>query len=356
MSRLIHLYPRVWRDRYGQELLDTLARRPVTWGDRTDLVRGAIDAHLHPGLVGSKVPVLAGAGGDLTSSQTRFPTTQFLAITSTAAFLMVAIGLLVQDPWSAPPFWGAATIIGTTGLGGVIWRSAPSSGLGTTWLARAGAFVMLCCLPLVAVVTTAGLVQGHGRITDLIRRVAEWSDPLLTTIILLAAGSLVIATGALVPAIFRRRRASATGVLFLVLGVGLLVSCYRDYIRAMSLVFAAYGLVALGLGSRRRLTRRQLVLGVGGGVMVAGLMSLTFSVTSPWSTRDGYSIRCATDAVTCARIADQIAVGVVSAGAGRQMTHMEIAADGSATACWVGVTGSDNGCWFTTIHDRPPGP
>ena len=46
---LLRLYPRAWRERYGEELsaqLDT--QRPLRIGVVTDLVRGALDAHLHP--------------------------------------------------------------------------------------------------------------------------------------------------------------------------------------------------------------------------------------------------------------------------------------------------------------------
>ena len=51
MSRLVHLYPRAWRDRYLAELEDLLADRPPTVRDRLDIVRGAFDAWIHPQLV-----------------------------------------------------------------------------------------------------------------------------------------------------------------------------------------------------------------------------------------------------------------------------------------------------------------
>jgi hypothetical protein len=44
----LRLYPRAWRDRYGDELLDLASRRPIDKRLRLDLVRGALDAHLHP--------------------------------------------------------------------------------------------------------------------------------------------------------------------------------------------------------------------------------------------------------------------------------------------------------------------
>jgi hypothetical protein len=51
MSRLLRLYPRAWRGRYGAELASILEARPATFMDRVDLIRGAVDAHLHPELV-----------------------------------------------------------------------------------------------------------------------------------------------------------------------------------------------------------------------------------------------------------------------------------------------------------------
>ena len=46
---LVRLYPRAWRERYGEELSAQLeAQRPLRIGVVADLVRGALDAHLHP--------------------------------------------------------------------------------------------------------------------------------------------------------------------------------------------------------------------------------------------------------------------------------------------------------------------
>lgn len=48
MSRLIALYPRSWRARYEDEFMALLSERPPDPLDRVDIVRGAIDARLHP--------------------------------------------------------------------------------------------------------------------------------------------------------------------------------------------------------------------------------------------------------------------------------------------------------------------
>ena len=50
MTRLIALYPRTWRDRYETEFRALLAERFPDPLDRIDMVRGALDAHLHPQL------------------------------------------------------------------------------------------------------------------------------------------------------------------------------------------------------------------------------------------------------------------------------------------------------------------
>ena len=51
MSGLLRLYPRQWRDRYGEEFEELLEQRPPSARHRLDIVRGALDAHLHPQLV-----------------------------------------------------------------------------------------------------------------------------------------------------------------------------------------------------------------------------------------------------------------------------------------------------------------
>lgn len=48
MSRILHLYPAAWRDRYLAELEDLLLDRPPTVRDQLDMIRGAFDAWVHP--------------------------------------------------------------------------------------------------------------------------------------------------------------------------------------------------------------------------------------------------------------------------------------------------------------------
>lgn len=51
MTRLTRLYPPAWRARYEAELLILLEERPAKLPDRFDLIRGALDARLHPQVV-----------------------------------------------------------------------------------------------------------------------------------------------------------------------------------------------------------------------------------------------------------------------------------------------------------------
>ena len=52
MSWLVALYPSAWRSRFEDELLALLDSRPRSIRDRVDIVRSAVDAHLHPQLPG----------------------------------------------------------------------------------------------------------------------------------------------------------------------------------------------------------------------------------------------------------------------------------------------------------------
>jgi hypothetical protein len=51
MTALLRLYPPAWRERYLDEITALLAERPASSRDRVDLLRGALDAWLHPQVV-----------------------------------------------------------------------------------------------------------------------------------------------------------------------------------------------------------------------------------------------------------------------------------------------------------------
>jgi hypothetical protein len=66
MSFLLRLYPKAWRERYGAELADLLARERLTPRLALDLLTGALDAQLHPQLVARTAGKAAGSSGGAT--------------------------------------------------------------------------------------------------------------------------------------------------------------------------------------------------------------------------------------------------------------------------------------------------
>lgn len=88
MSALVRLYPRSWRERYETEFLALLASRPPSIGDRVDIVRGAVDARLHPELSGEP-----GRSHALTPAE-RVAATAALAA---GALWLAWFGLIVRD-------------------------------------------------------------------------------------------------------------------------------------------------------------------------------------------------------------------------------------------------------------------
>lgn len=82
MTGLLRAYPRWWRERYRDEVEVLIEATPRRRGDRADILRGALDAWLHPP-VPSRIPAVAAlVGGGL--------------------WTVVAAGVLTQP---APPDW-----------------------------------------------------------------------------------------------------------------------------------------------------------------------------------------------------------------------------------------------------------
>ena len=69
MSSLVYLYPRAWRERYGDEFLELLEGRPATPRLAADVILGAIDARLRPQVSPARDAAIdgavAGAVGDI---------------------------------------------------------------------------------------------------------------------------------------------------------------------------------------------------------------------------------------------------------------------------------------------------
>jgi len=151
MSRLLQLYPRAWRQRYGEELQSLIAARPPNARDRLDLVLGAIDAHLHPELVTSE-QTAARPMRDLTPSDLRIARrlgvgAMLGAVAWLAAWAIAANGPIVYDRGGSyrdgaaalPVLFLAGSLLVGGFFGHLIVLPAGAH------VGRLAAFVAICC-------------------------------------------------------------------------------------------------------------------------------------------------------------------------------------------------------------------
>jgi hypothetical protein len=152
VSRLIGLYPRPWRDRYEEELLLLISERPPTIGDRFDLIRGALDARLHPQVrTSAEAPTPSPVpDGDLRVARRLGMAAIVGAILWPAAFVVMATGPLVYDGDGAYRDGGAALPIFTLAVvllaGGLIGQAIQLPA--NARLARGGALAAIPFLVL----------------------------------------------------------------------------------------------------------------------------------------------------------------------------------------------------------------
>ena len=151
MSRLVSLYPARWRARYGDELLGLLTERPPSRLDRLDLIRGAVDARLHPGLVGP------GEAAPIDARAARHRRAGIVTLVGAGLWLggmVVAInGPVVHDSWgtyregaAALPLIIMATALLAFGIAGTAERLPSGAWLGRVGALAAGAGFLLWSL------------------------------------------------------------------------------------------------------------------------------------------------------------------------------------------------------------------
>ena len=128
MNAILRLYPRAWRDRYGEELAALLEEHPASWSDQLDLIRGALDARLHP-----QVP-----GADVAPEQ-EFPVNQkLLGVLAVIGGLVWIVGVLTlfvlpRDPDGYRDFslalfgWAAAAALIGIALGEIGSRAGSAT-------------------------------------------------------------------------------------------------------------------------------------------------------------------------------------------------------------------------------------
>lgn len=107
MSRLLRLYPASWRERYGEEFVALLADRPPSVLDSIDIVRGALDARLHPQVRRERRPVDRRAAAPLLG-----------AVLLGVAWVIALNGPVQYDEFgtyrdgaAAMPFWLASMVL-----------------------------------------------------------------------------------------------------------------------------------------------------------------------------------------------------------------------------------------------------
>ena len=161
MSRLLRLYPAAWRERYEPELLGLLHDRPVRLRGAVDVVFGALDAHLHPELIGG----------------TRQPWTHRLP-----GLLAMTAGLIwswyyLRIVLAAPEEWGYGVLIAMLLMLFAVlgdYMASHARRIGLTLSAVIGAFVLAGVEPLgvigdgmlsFALGATAALLLSGGMLT-----------------------------------------------------------------------------------------------------------------------------------------------------------------------------------------------
>jgi hypothetical protein len=157
MSRLVNLYPRAWRARYGDELEELATARPLGLGGAVDLMLGALDAHRHPELVDPTLvavavhePVSRRRYEDLRVARRLGQGTFVGAVLLVIAPIVALNGPVVldgdgayRDGMAAVPFMLAAMTLLSGGLLGQLIRIGPGHRV-----ARAGAILAVVCGPL----------------------------------------------------------------------------------------------------------------------------------------------------------------------------------------------------------------
>ena len=101
---LLNLYPAAWRRRYGDEVGDMLADRPISLRIAIDLIAGAIDVWLHP-----SVTLAAASAAAPSPSEDRHMLTRILRFDCAA---LAGADITKADHWKS----GVTVIVGTAVL------------------------------------------------------------------------------------------------------------------------------------------------------------------------------------------------------------------------------------------------
>ena len=231
MSRLVRLYPKAWRARYGDEFAALIAERPPTLGDRLDIVRGAFDARLHPqSMVGVPQP------------EPQPWTHRIPGVLSLSAGAALSVGVVSIASSRSGADWGdAGTLLGLAPMLMLL-------GLPGDYLAAYGRRVAVGIAAFIACYVSA-TVLGWG-LPALILGVGAW----LTVICgLLAMAGIRAGVGA------RGRWLLVVATVLIPFGIAIVLTILRESLavtiieadsRSLVLTVLPYGLAWLGLGGR----------------------------------------------------------------------------------------------------------
>jgi hypothetical protein len=189
VTGLLRLYPRWWRVRYGAEvgaLLGSMPRRP---GDRADLMRGALDAWLHPPIP-SRIPALSAlVGGGLWTAAAAAVIAQpvppdwpgylvevlGVALVSAAFLLVAVVGIAIRGFDRA----GRTMCV-------LAWLAIAAF---VTWMvALVGSMTATVDGPTLAVAQTLAMIATAAVAVALIRFGDEW----IGSLVLLAAVTMLV--------------------------------------------------------------------------------------------------------------------------------------------------------------------
>ncbi|TDD00793.1 hypothetical protein E1292_27615 [Nonomuraea deserti] len=144
---VLGLYPDAWRQRYGEEVADLVASRPVRVRTVLDLIAGAADAWLHHRRIPGRRPF-------------RIPAAAVLYALGAALWLLWNPG--VRDPQSLHRVWAEATRMGAL--------AHTLEGMATSLFVTAGVMGALAAAPVVLAASSAMGGPGQGLVTRVTSR------------------------------------------------------------------------------------------------------------------------------------------------------------------------------------------
>lgn len=329
MTPLLRLYPRAWRERYGEELGRLLEDRPPGFLGMIDLMRGALDARMHASLV----PKTAGGGsgpgsGDLPRGRARFPWVSFLGTLSAALFLI-----------------GAAIVF-----------AEPSLPVGVSVMLL-DSFLVSSCVTLgltVLAATGRGVIAKFAGVAFIGSLVSLWwTDAWLPLYLPLLVGSVLLGVGSLV------ERQPARWIGGVAIGLAAAVWATFDSGRGLlGLVIGAYAILAVGLAWSARRSARPIVVGIAGAALLAGVMVSGTLATSTIKVHEGFAVQCAASATdTCLAAVDSVTARIRAFLPEDRIVWGSVNEDGAATVCTArartasGAEGTYDTEWVDTLEE-----